>query len=85
MIVKRFIAGAVCQQCGAQDKVRAWNDAMEKVMHRDCISCGYKDVIAMEASDSSELATRVNYSDPVFDEDVTPVRIFLNDPDQSDS
>ena len=36
MALKRFIAGAVCQQCGAQDKVRA-KDESEKVMRRECV------------------------------------------------
>jgi uncharacterized metal-binding protein (TIGR02443 family) len=76
MPIKRFIAGAVCQHCGAQDKVRAWEDDNEKLMCRECVSCGYRDIIALEATDYSELVTRVNYTDPVFDEDVKPVRIL---------
>ena len=85
MTVKRFIAGAVCQQCKAQDKLRAWEDALEKVMHRECVACGAQDKIALEISNDSELQTRVNYTDPVFEEDVTPVRMFLNDSDSSTS
>jgi uncharacterized metal-binding protein (TIGR02443 family) len=76
MPIKRFIAGAVCQQCGAQDKVRAWEDDSEKLMRLECVSCGYQDIIALETHDHSELVTRVNYTDPVFDEDVKPVRIL---------
>lgn len=76
MPIKRFIAGAVCQQCGAQDKVRAWEDDSEKLMRRECVSCGHQDIIALEAPAHSELVTRVNYTDPVFDEDVKPVRIL---------
>ena len=76
MALKRFIAGAVCQQCGAQDKVRAWEDQSEKVMRRECVSCGHHDVIALQAPEQTELVTRVNYKDLVFDEDIKPVRIL---------
>ena len=76
MLLKRFIAGAVCQQCGAQDKVRAWEDETEKVMRRECVSCGHHDVIGLQAPEQTELVTRVNYTDPVFDEDIQPVRIL---------
>lgn len=78
MAVKRFIAGAVCQQCGQIDKLRAWQDAESKVMRRECVACGHQDVIALEEG-PSEITTRVNYTDPVFDEDVKPVRIVLGD------
>ncbi|MBU24436.1 MAG: hypothetical protein CMD99_00185 [Gammaproteobacteria bacterium] len=80
MAIKRFIAGAVCQHCGALDKIRAWEDDSEKLMRRECISCGHQEVIALEVPETSELVTRVNYADPVFDEDVRPVRI-LDDSD----
>ena len=76
MPIKRFIAGAVCQQCGVQDKVRAWEDDSKKLMRRECVSCGHQDVIALEVLEQTELVTRVNYTDPVFDEDVKPVRIL---------
>ncbi len=76
MPTKRFIAGAVCQQCGAQDKVRAWEDHEERIMRRECVACGHQDVIALEPQTETELTTRVNYTNPVFDEDVQPVRIL---------
>ena len=76
MPIKRFIAGAVCQQCSAQDKVRAWEDEDERVMRRECVLCGHEDVIALEAPEASEITTRVNYTAPVFDDDVKPVRIL---------
>ncbi|MEC8307643.1 MAG: YheV family putative metal-binding protein [Pseudomonadota bacterium] len=84
MVIKRFIAGAVCQHCGGHDKTRAWEDDSEKLMRRECISCGYQEVIALEVSETSELVTRVNYADPVFDEDVRSVRI-LDDSDPNGS
>ena len=78
MAVKRFIAGAMCQQCGQLDKLRAWHDEAAGVMRRECVACGHEDVIALEDG-PSEITTRVNYTDPVFDEDVKPVRILLDD------
>ena len=59
MPIKRFIAGAVCQQCGIQDRVRAWEDEGEKLMRRECVSCGHEDVIALEVTGQPELVTRV--------------------------
>ncbi|MGA1207333.1 MAG: YheV family putative metal-binding protein [Gammaproteobacteria bacterium] len=76
MTIKRFIAGAVCQACGQQDKVRAWDDPNAQAMYRECVACGYTDVLAHASEHTSELLTRVNYTDPVFDEDVSPVRIL---------
>ena len=84
MPIKRFIAGAVCQQCGIQDRVRAWEDEGEKLMRRECVSCGHEDVIALEVTGQPELVTRVNYTDPVFAEDVKSVRI-LDAPGSKDS
>jgi hypothetical protein len=51
-------------------------------MRRECVACGHEDVIAMK-SDADEIPTRVNYTDPVFDEDVKPVRILLDDDPKS--
>lgn len=78
MPLKRFIAGAVCQRCGEQDKVRAWEDIDANLMRRECVACGHEDVIAMK-SEVDEVPTRVNYTDPVFDEDIKPVRILMDD------
>jgi len=76
MTVKRFIAGAVCQACGRQDKVRAWEDPNAQAMRRECVACGYTDMLAHAPVSSEEIITRVNYTNPVFDEDVSPVRIL---------
>ena len=84
MPIKRFIAGAICQQCGIRDRVRAWEDEGEKLMRRECVSCGHEDVIALEVTEQPELVTRVNYTDSVFAEDVKPVRI-LDVPGSKDS
>lgn len=78
-MVKRFIAGAMCQQCGQLDKLRAWQDEEAGVMRRECVACGHEDVIALNEQSANEITTRVNYTDPVFDEDVKPVRMLLDD------
>ena len=78
MAVKRFIAGAVCQHCSQQDKIRAWEDLDARLMHRECVACGNEEVLTTGNSDA-ELPTRVNYADPVFDEDVKPIRLTLDD------
>lgn len=41
VIIKRFIAGAVCPSCNAQDSIKMWN--VEGTPHRECVSCGYTD------------------------------------------
>lgn len=47
---KRFIAGAVCPRCGAQDRVRVF--AVDGATHRDCVACGFTDVLEEAAADS---------------------------------
>lgn len=37
---KRFIAGAVCPQCGETDKTLLYQQAGDEVS--ECVSCGYK-------------------------------------------
>lgn len=56
---KRFIAGAVCPACSAQDTVKMWDE--DGVPHRECVSCGYIDTLnAQGQSVPKELGTRVN-------------------------
>lgn len=38
---RRFIAGAVCPQCGEMDKLRAWREG--DVQLRECVRCGFRD------------------------------------------
>jgi len=39
MIKKRFIAGATCPDCGAQDSIRVWQQ--DGVWQRECVHCGH--------------------------------------------
>ncbi|WP_462380216.1 YheV family putative zinc ribbon protein [Pseudomonas sp. Marseille-QA0892] len=56
---KRFIAGAVCPACSAQDTIKMWN--VDGVPHRECVACGYADTLdARGNSVPNELPTRVN-------------------------
>lgn len=79
MVVRRFIAGAICQNCGVQDKIRAWTDSDKELMHRECVACGHGDTISLVADNLNELQTRVNYSDPVFEEDIQPLKLIINE------
>ena len=55
--MRRFIAGALCPECGAQDKiVMHVGDANRR---RECVQCGYVDSLD-DAGTDSELPTRVN-------------------------
>jgi len=56
---KRFIAGAVCPACSAQDTIKMWN--VDGVPNRECVACGYADTLnAQGQSIPKELGTRVN-------------------------
>ena len=47
---KRFIAGAVCPRCGVQDRLRVFN--VDGATHRDCVACGFSDVLEEAAADA---------------------------------
>jgi uncharacterized metal-binding protein (TIGR02443 family) len=51
---RRFIAGAVCPQCGAMDRIVVETDSDE----RHCVACGFRE--ARPAAGPAEPATRVN-------------------------
>ena len=56
---KRFIAGAVCPACSAQDTIKMWDE--DGTPHRECVACGYADTLnAQGQSVPLELGTRVN-------------------------
>lgn len=46
---KRFIAGAVCPRCGVQDRIRLYS--FEGATHRDCVACGFEDLLEEAAAD----------------------------------
>lgn len=77
---KRFIAGALCPACSAQDRIRTWSE--EGLTHRECVACGYADSLDERGNPQpKELPTRVNHGPrPVGPEDasIQVVRFFPN-------
>lgn len=57
---KRFIAGAVCPNCKAQDKVFTFEEAGQK--WRACVACDFRQAFDefVKSSELQELPTRVN-------------------------
>ena len=74
---KRFIAGVVCPQCSAMDKMQVYNH--DGTDYRECISCGFKDQIRI-ASAPNELQTRVNKNSAAEE----PRQVKLIDPSKTD-
>ena len=80
MTTKRFIAGAVCPSCGAQDAVQMYDKGDDKI--RECVDCGFSDVMDKEPSlAGNPLATRVSQEEikeaaVSKDSDVQIVRIL---------
>lgn len=64
--VKRFIAGAVCPRCSAQDKIMAYRD--DEHNYRECIACGFHDKLHIQPQ-FRELVTRVNTPEEVKQEE----------------
>lgn len=71
-VKRRFIAGAVCPRCSEMDRIV--NYKLGDKNYRECVACGFKDEIRLQAS-PRELDTRVNQTD---DRDVeeTAVKIL---------
>ena len=59
-VKRRFIAGAVCPRCSAMDRIV--NYKLGGKNYRECVACGFKDEIRLQAS-ARELDTRVNQTD----------------------
>lgn len=56
---KRFIAGAVCPECGEMDSIRVFQENGWE--YQECIRCEYKDQLNLDGTDAiTELETRVN-------------------------
>ena len=56
---RRFIAGAVCPKCEQMDKVQMYDDD-NHLRWRECVSCGFKELLVDQPNDAEELTTRVN-------------------------
>ncbi len=63
---KRFLAGAVCPRCSAQDKIQVYSQ--EDTNYRECVSCGFKDEIHINSS-GREMETRVNRTEQEKEQD----------------
>ena len=70
-IRKRFIAGAVCPECGVQDRLVV--EEMPDVKRRRCVSCGFSDTNASEP----EVALPTRFARRGVDgEQARPVRLL---------
>jgi uncharacterized metal-binding protein (TIGR02443 family) len=72
-IKKRFIAGAVCPSCKAQDKVTMYREG--EFDFRECIECGFKDQMRFK-SVVKEIETRVNVSEQQLKTETQVVKIM---------
>lgn len=72
MIVKRFVAGAVCPRCGEMDKIRSYTT--EEGSFRDCVNCDFEEKQLAQV-EQKELGTRVNQYEEASDSSVQVVNI----------
>ena len=73
---KRFIAGAVCPKCSEMDKLVMYRNESGKET-RECVACGYIDVMKDEEQAPDELATRVTpVGKAVRDDGEQAIKIF---------
>lgn len=71
----RFIAGAVCPECGAMDRLQLLD--LDGEPGRRCVACGHED--RLESASSREPKTRLGADQriPAIESDqATPVRIL---------
>ncbi len=61
MSTRRFIAGAVCPDCGMVDKLVLFVGSADN--RRECVNCGYQDGL-VDTPSLPEPATRVNRPRP---------------------
>lgn len=73
---KRFIAGAVCPKCSEMDKLVMYRNESGKET-RECVACGYIDVMKDEEQALDELATRVTpVGKAIRDDGEQAIKIF---------
>ena len=78
MSTRRFIAGAVCPQCRAIDRIVV--EQLEGGRRRRCVACGHSDTMTGGAStEPATRATRRRGDDPP----ATPVRLLDSPRDKS--
>lgn len=79
---KRFIAGAVCPKCTEMDKLVMYKNEDDRET-RECVACGYKDIMkseaemAEEAAQAAQITTRVTPEGaPLRDDGEQAIKIF---------
>lgn len=72
MVLKRFVAGAVCPKCGTMDTIRAFTT--DEGSFRDCVQCGFEEKQLAQV-EQKELGTRVNQFEEASDSAVQVVNI----------
>jgi len=79
---KRFIAGAVCPKCSEMDKLVMYKNEDDRET-RECVACGYQDVMkteaemAEEAAQAAQITTRVTPEGaPLRDDGEQAIKIF---------
>lgn len=71
-MIKRFIAGAICPQCGAQDTIRMHQTATSN--ERECVRCQFQDSLPLE--EVNELPTRVARAKQPAKTDAQPIKFY---------
>ena len=61
MTLKRFIAAAVCPQCHKQDTTAVFSegDAHARISVRECVACGFRDVMESQVHPPAQDAKQV--------------------------
>lgn len=77
---KRFIAGAVCPRCAQMDKIVMYR-VSETEQKRECVRCGFSEVMPDEPAAAREPPTRVNQPRPgekplAHEDEVSVVKII---------
>jgi len=80
-IKKRFIAGATCPQCKAQDRTVMYHS--EGKDYRECIACGFIEARLFD-SQPQELETRGNRQEPQRQSEIQVLH-FTPNPSKDDS
>lgn len=72
-ITKRFIAGAVCPQCGEMDALVMYKENNDDF--RECVECGYLDKMLFTSA-NKELTTRVNKTEEEIKNETQVIKIL---------
>lgn len=79
---RRFIAGAICPQCKAIDKIVLHRNGEQQ--QRECVACGFKDDL-QELGAAPDLTTRVTPKSHAADSAQSITLIDLHKDDSSES